>query len=1288
MRSGIPHMLMGAALALWGWQTGLWFWAAFMALALMLSRRFGRRWDLGESDISKISDLCMVMVLGALVYFMVAERLSSTIYLFVPWLPVLLFPLVAAQHYGTAGKIDIRQVSLIMRRQKRRAPDSKPVWADLNPAYILICLLAAAYGNSRSPAFYPCAVLLIGWLIACFRPPGRGLIVFGLVLTAGVGGGYAGHAGIHWLQHTLETAFIDWWAYMWNMEADPYQTRTAIGDIMDLKPSNYVRFRVRSPQSESLPILLREASYDHYVPSQWRVSEAALRPVSPGDGEQVYRLGPESPSYRSLSVYLPTGRGGTGMLKLPVGAFSIHASALIPEIRQNGFGAVVMSKGPGLLVYDVRFAGPTVMDRPPGPEDLLVHPDEAPAIAEFSTSLGLAALPKNRIPPVLEDHFNRHFTYSLDLNPKHDPTPLSHFLRESRSGHCEYYATAAVLIMRSLGIPARYAVGYSVHEPALLGDWVLVRSRHAHAWALAFLDGRWMNVDATPAGWQALEDGDAPLWQGVTDLFDYLKFQYLRFKWLDITEEKSRWVLWLIVPLVVIVGRRVFIGRKKRRRPAASASPEAPKDQQGRDSPLLRIEGWLASKALIRPPGDTLMAWTRRLESHKILNLDLAALRDEPLPDRPLQERLADFTHVILWICLVISAVLFVLGMVQGNQSWAVLLLTAVSLAVAAIPEGLPAITTITLALGMQRMARRGAIIRHLPAVETLGSATVICSDKTGTLTQNQMTVQALWTDVTTYRVSGEGYGRDGTIEAATATAPTEALDRMLVTGALCNQASLHDGEVLGDPTEVALLVLSDKGGVDRAALAERWQRVGERPFDSDRQRMAVLVEANGERRSHVKGAPESVLPLCTGLVGAGGERPMDEAAVARVHAWCEERAGEGLRVLALADRPCRVDDCDPETDLVFLGCVAMQDPPRPEVPPAVETCRKAGIKVVMITGDHKLTAVSIAKKIGVWDDDALAFNGRELEAMAEDDLEKVIDRVAVFARMSPQQKLRVVQCHMRRGQVVAMTGDGINDAPGLRTCHIGVAMGRSGTDVAREASDMILMDDNFATIVHAIFEGRTIFANIRKFIYFLLSVNAGLVAAVLTSSFFDWMPMLTPLQLLWINLVTNGMPALALGVDPPLAGVMEEPPRRSDEPILGRRDYINIALQGTLMAVAALSLYFMPYRWPALFGSSPLIEARGLVFTVLAFTALFHSFNCRSTTASFLRGIFDNGYLWLAVGLSGCIHLVTILVPALNPIFKVHGLTASQWGLVLGLAALPLPLAEVIKAVWRRGHP
>ena len=430
------------------------------------------------------------------------------------------------------------------------------------------------------------------------------------------------------------------------------------------------------------------------------------------------------------------------------------------------------------------------------------------------------------------------------------------------------------------------------------------------------------------------------------------------------------------------------------------------------------------------------------------------------------------------------------------------------------------------------------------------------------------------------------------------------------------------------------------------------------------------------------KGAPEALLPDCQFLLCADGSRDLKDEDRKRILQWCEERASEGLRVLAMADKENPGDDF--EESLVLTGCVAMQDPPRREVVEAIGTCRQAGIQVVMITGDHKLTAVSIAKKIGMWDEDSLAFNGHELDKLSEEELVKVISRVAVFARVSPQQKLRVVKCHMAQGDIVAMTGDGINDAPGLRTCHIGVAMGQSGTDVAREASDMVLMDDNFATIVHAIYEGRTIFANIRKFIYFLLSVNAGLVAAVLASSFFDWIPMLTPLQLLWINLVTNGMPALALGVEPPAPGVMEVPPRKPDEPILLRRDYLNITVLGAVMASAALALFWLP---PAIFGAAPLYEARAMAFTFLAFTALFHAFNCRSTVKSCFNELFSNGFLWLAVGLSAAIHLITIFATTFHPVFKTYSLTGEQWAIVLLLAALPIPVAELMKAFYRMGH-
>jgi Ca2+-transporting ATPase len=514
----------------------------------------------------------------------------------------------------------------------------------------------------------------------------------------------------------------------------------------------------------------------------------------------------------------------------------------------------------------------------------------------------------------------------------------------------------------------------------------------------------------------------------------------------------------------------------------------------------------------------------------------------------------------------------------------------------------------------------------------------------------------------------------------------------VVIAGALCNDASFHEAEdgrrVIGDPTEAALLVVAEKAGLPRVDLLEKHNLVRELPFDSHRKRMTVvLARADGSRVAYVKGSPDAIVALSTKVRTADGVREITDEERKALLDRNEALAGQALRVLALAEHEDPGDD--PERDLTFLGFVAMLDPPRPEAREAVAECRRAGIKVAMITGDHPSTAVAIAKDLGFWEEDALAVTGKELAELSDDELDAIIERVRVFARVTPDQKLRIVVALGKRGHVVSMTGDGVNDAPALKEAPIGVAMGRAGTDVARQAAEMVLADDNFATIVHAVREGRAIFANIQKFIFFLGSSNAGLVMAVIIVAFLDGIPQLTPLQLLWINLVTNGLPALALGVDPPEAGQMRRGPRPVSEGIVGVRDLLGTLLVGSLMAGAALWLYELPALMPEIFTSvteeDRMAEARTMAFTLLALMPLFHSFNCRSPTESiFTVGLMTNPFLWLAALLSGGIHLLSVVVPPLHPVFHTHALGAEQWLIVIGLSVLPLPVVEVLKALDR----
>jgi Ca2+-transporting ATPase len=662
----------------------------------------------------------------------------------------------------------------------------------------------------------------------------------------------------------------------------------------------------------------------------------------------------------------------------------------------------------------------------------------------------------------------------------------------------------------------------------------------------------------------------------------------------------------------------------------------------------------------------------------------------------PLEEKLDSFGKKILWACLALSALLFLRGLIKGDRTWNELLLEAVSLAVAAIPEGLPAITTITLALGMQRMASHGAIIRKLAAVETLGAATVICSDKTGTLTQNEMTVREVYASHATYDVTGVGYDPKGEIRHPTngvVQEPGKTLRHLLATVALCNNATLEKTDegwkVVGDPTEGALLTLAAKGKLPRESITA--QVLKELPFDSDRKRMTVVaLDERGRRIVHVKGSADVLVKLCSHVETDDGRHEVTDAERAELIAEAERMSGDSLRVLAVArrvfhDDPSDRADHELEEELTFLGLVGMMDPPRDGVKEAVAKCAAAHVRAVMITGDHKLTATAIAKELGLWDEGAIAVTGSEIEKMDDDALAARVDSVRVFARVTAEQKLRIVKAFKSRGHVVAMTGDGVNDAPALREAHIGVAMGKNGTDVARQAADMVIADDNFATIVEAVREGRAIYRNIQKFIFFLLSSNAGLLVAVFVASFIPHVEPLTPLMILWINLVTNGLPALALGVDPPDESQMSEPPRKAKTGLLTAREYLGISFVGVWMGACAIACYLWP--WPVDAVPEGAAGARAIAFSLLAVSPLFHAVNCRSGTASFLslRPILPRALIGACL-VSFAIHLVAVIPPLLRPVFRTYPMGTYEWTLLFALSASIIPAIEALKWLQRRG--
>ena len=622
----------------------------------------------------------------------------------------------------------------------------------------------------------------------------------------------------------------------------------------------------------------------------------------------------------------------------------------------------------------------------------------------------------------------------------------------------------------------------------------------------------------------------------------------------------------------------------------------------------------------------------------------------------PLQKRMAEVSKKLSALCLVVCALVFGLGLLRGKDLFG-MLMTAVSLAVAAIPEGLPAIVTIVLSMGVQRLAKRGAIIKKLPCVETLGCAQVICSDKTGTLTQNRMTVQQLWTL--------RGQRRDEAFQCA----------------ALCADSRLRwegkDPVCEGDPTENALVYAAAKAGLDKNELEKARPRKGEIPFDSNRKLMSTLhPEEDGGWTLMTKGAPDVLLGRCRGL--SPGERRLIESANA-------DMARGALRVIAVAKRhldilPERLEGAVLERELTFLGLFGLMDPPRPGAEEAVAKCRTAGIRTVLITGDHKLTAVAVAGQLGILEEGQRSVTGAELDFMPDEMLEEEIEKFSVYARVTPEHKLRIVKAWQKKGKTVAMSGDGVNDAPALKRADIGCAMGRSGTDVAKGAAHMILTDDDFSTIVQAVEEGRGIYSNIRKAIHYLLSCNIGEIITIFAATLLDFSRMpLAPVQLLWLNLVTDSLPALALGVEQVESGVMEQPPRRGDAPLFDKKFTLRLAWQGMMVGGLTLGAYFLGLR-------SGEDCANTMAFATLTLSQLFHAFNVRSEDRSILDlGLLSNPAMNRAFLIGLALQLAVLLLPPLQGVFCVVPLAWQQWLGVLGLAVAPIPVCEVVKAISKK---
>jgi len=702
----------------------------------------------------------------------------------------------------------------------------------------------------------------------------------------------------------------------------------------------------------------------------------------------------------------------------------------------------------------------------------------------------------------------------------------------------------------------------------------------------------------------------------------------------------------------------------------------------------------------------------------------IQSFEEEPTP---LQVKLRELAKWLGSLCLIICGIIFLYGIVRNTSIGLIVdegiisyltaekakiigfFMAAVSLAIAAIPEGLPAVVTICLALGMQRMIRRHALIRKLPAVETLGCATVICTDKTGTLTQNEMTVVRGWAGGRLFDVQGKGYAPVGEfVSGGAAFDPLgdSSISLLLHGGLLCNDAKLERNDekeaqgwrIAGDPTEGALVVAAAKAGLEREEVERVMPRVSELPFDSDRKRMTTVHELKEGvslpfRGDHtgllafVKGAPDIILNLSESVLIGGEAVDFTQEKRDEVMARYREMAGEALRVLAIACRPLGSlpQGSSPgaiETGLTFAGLLAMIDPPRPEAKEAVRTAHEAGLKTVMITGDHKDTAVAVAREIGLLTPDGIVLTGQELDGMSDQDLKEKIDRVDACCRVSPVHKTRIVDAFKAKGHVVAMTGDGVNDAPALKRANIGVAMGITGTDVSKETADMVLTDDNFASIVSAIEEGRVIYSNIQKFVFYLISCNLGEIMIIFLALIIGIPVPLRPVQLLILNLVTDGAPALALGLEKGDPDLMKRPPRSVKEPVINREMRVSTAVQAAVMTASVLSAYWLALnREPG-----NIVYAQTVAFVTLAVSELLRAFTARSQRYSvFSIGVFSNRWMVWACSCSAAVILLGVYVPFLRPVFDTAPLGSGDWQIMLPFIFMNAIAAEVTKVFLRK---
>jgi Ca2+-transporting ATPase len=682
-----------------------------------------------------------------------------------------------------------------------------------------------------------------------------------------------------------------------------------------------------------------------------------------------------------------------------------------------------------------------------------------------------------------------------------------------------------------------------------------------------------------------------------------------------------------------------------------------------------------------------------------------ALLEEDGNAHTPLQKRLAQFGKRLALAILAICALMFAVGLLRGEEPL-LMFLTAVSLAVAAIPEALPAVVTISLAFGAHRMVRENALIRRLPAVETLGSVTWICSDKTGTLTQNRMRVEEIYVDSKLTPIAELPHESEPYVSLLRALALSNDAEQKSTSSGNTSSGNTSSGntssdstgsdntdsdntdsdntdEVIGDPTEVALFQAAAGAGYDKAELQKQWPRVMEAPFDSERKRMSTVHEHDGAFIAYTKGGPEAVLPLCDNMLTSDGLVTVDRDTVL---AKAEEMATAGLRVLAIAYRdwaamPATDEAADIEQDLTLIGLAGLHDPPREEAARAIQMCKTAGITPVMITGDHPATACAIATRLGIFEMDGRVVTGQELRGMPDDAFEKQIHDIRVYARVDPAQKIRIVRALQEAGECVAMTGDGVNDAPALKRADIGVAMGKVGTDVAREASSLVLLDDNFATIVSAVRAGRRIYDNIRKFIRYTMTSNSGEILTIVLAPFLGLPIPLLPIHILWINLVTDGLPGLALASEPAEKNVMKRPPRPPDEGVFARgmwqhMIWVGLLMAGVCLSIQAWALNASPEHWQT------------MVFTVLTLSQIGQVMALRSEDQSlFSLGLFTNKPLLGAVVLTIVLQMATIYVPQLNSVFRTTPLPPFELAICLAASSIVFIAVEIHKWTIRRSN-